>query len=88
MIEKNVCSVFSKVITYHSYSDKRIETIVVTKAETQGCNVNQNKDLTVSIKVPALPPTDFLTSNVIKVKYFIRVRNLIIVENIVLISKF
>lgn len=50
-----------------------IESIPMTEAETRGCDVYQNKNIRVNIKVPSTPPTDNSASNLIKVRYYLSV---------------
>lgn len=50
-----------------------METISIIEQDTRGCDVNQQEHIRCNIEVPATPPTDFSTSNIIKYKYIIRV---------------
>lgn len=56
----------------HEYKTKVIDH-VITSEETAGCDVLQNKNFNVDLRVPSIPPTDFSTSSVVHVKYLIRV---------------
>lgn len=38
-----------------------------------GCNINQNKEIRMNLRVPSVPPTDCSTSDIIVVKYYIDV---------------
>lgn len=67
-------------ITYHDRPEskaKKVETIVVTKEETLGCDSDHVEDIQAKIIVPSIPPTDNTINNIIKVEYFIRVSQLI-----------
>lgn len=46
---------------------------VIIGKETSGCSIGQKDTIYVNLKVPAIPPTDYSTSNVVHVKYVIRV---------------
>lgn len=63
-------------ITYFTHANSSrttSETIVITEEDTRGCDVNQTEKIRLNISVPAVPPTDFSTSNIVKVRYSIRV---------------
>lgn len=66
-----------KQITYREYPNSirhKDETIVITEEEACGCDINQDQVIKVNIKVPSVPP-NISTSNIIKVRYYCRVRN-------------
>lgn len=63
-------------ITYFSNSKsarKRIEKVPITERDTHGCDANQEELIRVNIEIPPIPPTDHSSSNIVKVKYMIRV---------------
>lgn len=41
--------------------------------DTRGCDANQMEIIRVNLELQPLPPTDFSTSNIVKVRYSIRV---------------
>lgn len=59
--------------THANSSRTTTESIVITEQDTRGCDVNETEKIRVNINVPAIPPTDFSTSNIVKVRYLIRV---------------
>lgn len=68
--------VFFQQITYFTHANSSrttSESIVITEEDTRGCDVNQTEKIRVNISVPAISPTDFSTSNIVKVRYSIRV---------------
>lgn len=46
---------------------------VITEETERGCGPGEKNSAHVNLRVPPLPPTDFSTSNVVQVKYMIRV---------------
>lgn len=60
---------------------QRAEVICVTKQNAPGCNAHRQEGINVSIKVPPTSPSDLSTSRIIKVKYFIRVRDAICLKS-------
>lgn len=52
-----------------------METISITEQDTRGCDVSSEEIIRVNIEVPPIPPTDFSTSNIVQVRYSIRVSN-------------
>ncbi|XP_055324752.1 uncharacterized protein LOC129579111 [Sitodiplosis mosellana] len=42
------------------------------KAKTEGCKRYENETIFVNIPIPPIPPTDLLTSNIVKVRYWMR----------------
>lgn len=43
-----------------------------------GCTINDSETFRVNIQVPSIPPTDDITSNIIKVRYYCRVSETIL----------
>lgn len=63
-------------ITYHIYegsSRQKEETILIIENQTEGCLQTRNELYRVNLEIPPIPPTDDTTSNICKVRYFIRV---------------
>lgn len=63
-------------ITYHTYagsSRSKEETILIIENKTDGCLQTRNEKYRINLQVPPIPPTDDTTSNICKVRYFIRV---------------
>lgn len=63
-------------ITYYvceNSTRQKEELIPIVEKETTGCDVGKEENYRVNLDVPSIPPTDFDTSNIIKVKYLIRV---------------
>lgn len=66
-----------KQITYYTYANSpRSKTVMVVMVEkrTRGCATNREDIILSNMRVPAVPPSDETTSNIIKVRYFCRVR--------------
>lgn len=53
----------------HTKSENKI---ITEKNTTQGCNKNQDVTIKTNFIVPSVPPTDN-SSNIIKIRYYIRV---------------
>lgn len=45
----------------------------MVKTKTEGCQKYDNKTILVNIPIPPIPPTDLSTSNIIKVRFCVRV---------------
>lgn len=56
--------------------NQRWESIQMIKKTAEGCNEHQEKAIDVSLEVPRTVPSDY-TSNLLKVKYLIRVSNIL-----------
>lgn len=56
----------------HERSAKSFD-IFITGENTRGCAVGERDTIHVDLHVPSIPPTDFTTSNIVHVKYSIRV---------------
>lgn len=71
---------FFQQITYHIYANsgrKKVENETIVESETMGgCRSNQNDFYRINLRVPPIPPTDDMTSNICKVRYNIRVSSL------------
>lgn len=68
-----------KQITYYVYNSgwhQNLETIVISEGEAPGCDAKRDNVLTVNVPLPLLPPTDWTTSQIVKVRYYCRVREL------------
>ncbi|KAG4069598.1 hypothetical protein HA402_009538 [Bradysia odoriphaga] len=66
-----------KQIRYHTHansSTKKHDEVVVKSASCNGCPKYQSKTYRLPITVPALPPTDESTSNIVKVSYRLQVQ--------------
>lgn len=59
--------------THENSAFRKFERIHITEQDTHGCDIHQDEVIRVNIEVPPIPPTDFSTSNIIKVRYMIRV---------------
>lgn len=59
--------------THANSSRKKLEKIPIIDQNAHGCDANQEEVVRVNIGIPPIPPTDFSSSNIIKVKYMIRV---------------
>lgn len=46
---------------------------IITEDTIGGCRPNEKDSFQVNLRVPSIPPTDFSTSNIVKVKYLIKV---------------
>lgn len=57
----------------HESQQRRVEHII-TEETIRGCRPNEKDTIQANLKVPPIPPTDFSTSSVVKVKYLINVR--------------
>lgn len=67
---------FFQQITYHTHANssrQKQEIISIIDQDTRGCDVSQEEIIRVNLEIPPIPPTDFSTSNIVKVKYSIRV---------------
>lgn len=55
--------------------ESRTKTIdsYITGEEIRGCAIGKKDTMYVNLHVPSIPPTDFSTSNVVHVKYYVRV---------------
>ncbi|XP_031621629.1 uncharacterized protein LOC116339736 [Contarinia nasturtii] len=63
-----------KKITYFIHAESaRQKNLIFFLTKNQVNYENRDENIRVNIKVPAIPPTDFSTSNIIKFKYWIRV---------------
>lgn len=58
---------------YHSESSTRTVNETIREKMIDGVNPGMEATAHVDLKVPAIPPTDFSTSNIVKVHYTIRV---------------
>lgn len=45
----------------------------MVKTKTDGCQKYDSKTILVNIPIPPIPPTDLSTSNIIKVRFCVRV---------------
>ncbi|XP_055302464.1 arrestin domain-containing protein 17-like [Sitodiplosis mosellana] len=52
---------------------RKLERISIVRTKTQGCEKYQDRTFLVDIPVPPIPPTDFSTSNIVKVRYCMRI---------------
>lgn len=46
---------------------------VIAQETISGCRPGEKDSKHVNLHIPSIPPTDFSTSNIVKVKYMIRV---------------
>lgn len=73
---QNNCHIFQE-ITYHIYANsgrKKVDTETIVEEETMGgCHRSQNDFYRLNLRVPPIPPTDDTTSNICKVRYYVRV---------------
>lgn len=46
---------------------------VAEKSTREGCARSQNKIQKINLRVPPIPPTDSIASNICKVRYFLEV---------------
>lgn len=69
-------SYLQQIIYFKSATGKnqRWESMSMVKKSAEGCNEHQEKAIDVSVEVPRTVPTDY-SSNLLKVKYLIRVSN-------------
>lgn len=66
-----------KAISYYTYATspyKRTEDITVVEQEIEGCEHSDTKFLRVNLKVPPIPPSDDMTSNICKVRYYLHIK--------------
>lgn len=76
MIQFNSIEFYLQQITYHIYagsSRQKEETILITENQADGCLQTRSETYRINLQVPPIPPTDDTTSNICKVRYFIRV---------------
>lgn len=71
--ELNFNHLFQQVTYCANDGHQKLETIPISKQEAIGCGKAETKTIRVNIPVPPVPPTDCLSSNIIKVIYAIRV---------------
>ncbi|XP_055327009.1 arrestin domain-containing protein 2-like [Sitodiplosis mosellana] len=65
-----------KQVSYYvceNSTSQKHETIPILRMETRGCDIGKEEDYRVNLEVPSIPPSDFSTSNIIKVKYSISI---------------
>lgn len=67
---------FLKVITYRTHSNStrtKEDVVTVFETSTSGVSSHAVEDIRVNLIVPSIPPTDYVTSNICKVGYTIKV---------------
>lgn len=65
---------YSKRYIACGWTHRYDEEFLLYRKTLEGCDENQQKFFIVDIEIPdSIPPTDFITSNLMKVTYFIRV---------------
>lgn len=52
---------------------RKLERISIVRTKTHGCGKYRDRTILVDIPIPPIPPTDFSTSNIMKVRYCMRV---------------
>lgn len=61
-------------IKYHAEVETKQQNIsIMEKKSLRGVEINQKRVIHINLDVPSLPPTDEMTSSIIKIRYFIRV---------------
>lgn len=50
-----------------------MEKTTINEQDAAGCDGNQNTTIRVNLLVPSVPPTDYTSSNIIKVVYVLHV---------------
>lgn len=56
-----------------SGSNEKLVNFSVAAIKTQGCGKNSCENIRANLEIPPIPPTDFTTSGVLSVSYFLRV---------------
>lgn len=65
---------FVQLIKYYAEGETKYQTTsIVKKQSSRGVEINQKRVIHINLDVPSFPPTDEMSSNIIKITYFIRV---------------
>lgn len=73
---------FQQVTYYADFGHQKLEKTTINEQDAAGCDKNQNANIRVNLLVPSVPPTDYTSSNIIKVVYVLHVSRSILLITI------